>query len=285
MGHYFLEAMPIAGVYLCIASLILVSCETGFFIGRRHHRTHQDKEAPTSIGPIVGGLLGMLAFVLAFSFSMASSQHGARKQNVLIEANKIGSAYLLADLIDARNGAEIKRLLREYVDIRLQVALHGDDLQSAIRKSLEIHDLLWTQVLSAAVEDRSSVMSLAAAVNDVIDMHEQRVADALRARIPGGIWIGLMLITILAMGTIGLQVGLTGKRRLVAIFPLSLAFAVLATLVVDLNRPQGGFITVGQQAMIDLQATMNRTARSPRTRDLPSQKATPTAPSPEEKSQ
>jgi hypothetical protein len=36
-----------------------------------------------------------------------------------------------------------------------------------------------------------------------------------------------------------------------------LAFAVLVTLVVDLDRPQGGLIKVGQQAMSTLQKNMS----------------------------
>ena len=67
-----------------------------------------------------------------------------------------------------------------------------------------------------------------------------------------------MAITSLTMLTMGLQVGLDGRRRFIAIVPLSLAFAVFVTLVVDLDRPQGGMIRVGQQAMIDLQSSMAR---------------------------
>ena len=77
MGKYFVEVMPIAGVYLCIVLLILASSEIGFLIGRYHHRTRQDERAPTSVAPMVAGLLGMLAFVLAFTFSMAATHHGA----------------------------------------------------------------------------------------------------------------------------------------------------------------------------------------------------------------
>jgi hypothetical protein len=58
------------------------------------------------------------------------------------------------------------------------------------------------------------------------------------------------------MITIGTLVGLTGKRRLVVVVPMLLAFAVLVSLVVDLNRPQTGMIKVGQQAMISLQNSM-----------------------------
>lgn len=262
MGHSFLESMPIVGVYLCIALLILASCETGFLLGRRHQRTREDKEAPGSIGPIVGGLLGMLAFVLAFTFSMAAGQHGVRKQNVLTEANVIGAAYLRADLLDPERAATARRLLREYVDVRMRAAKPGADVRAAIARSVEIHDLLWTEASLAARERPDAITALAVqSMNDLIGMHETRVAGALRARIPISVWVGLAAITVLTMGTLGLQVGLSGKRRLVAIAPLSLAFAVLVTLVVDLNRPGGGTITVSQQAMADLQAAMQRSSR------------------------
>jgi purine-cytosine permease-like protein len=95
-------------------------------------------------------------------------------------------------------------------------------------------------------------------VNNVIDMHEKRVTAALRNRIPSSIWIALVAISVLTMITMGTQIGLTGKRRLVAVIPLALAFAVLVVLVVDLDRPQKGLITVGQQAMVDLQDNMRR---------------------------
>ena len=65
-----------------------------------------------------------------------------------------------------------------------------------------------------------------------------------------------MAITALTMITMGMQIGLSGKRRLAPAAALSLAFAVLITLVVDLDRPMGGLIRVDQQAMIDLQNDM-----------------------------
>jgi hypothetical protein len=45
----------------------------------------------------------------------------------------------------------------------------------------------------------------------------------------------------------------SGRRGLVSELVLVLAFATVLTLVVDLDRPQGGLITVSQQPMIDLQ--------------------------------
>ena len=113
------------------------------------------------------------------------------------------------------------------------------------------------QVSSAARENPSTNTSLMIqSINDVIDMHEKRVTGALRNRIPVSIWISLFAITALTMVAMGVQIGLTGKRRLVAEIPLVLSFAVLMTLVVDLDRPQSGLITVGQQSMASLQNSM-----------------------------
>jgi hypothetical protein len=99
-------------------------------------------------------------------------------------------------------------------------------------------------------------MLVVQAINDVIDMHEIRVSAGIYGRIPTVVWLALFSITALSMITIGTLVGLTGKRRLVVVVPMLLAFAVLVSLVVDLNRPQTGMIKVGQQAMISLQNSM-----------------------------
>ena len=250
------ETLPVGGFYVAVAVLMLILGEVGYQFGVRS-RTRQDKDAISSLGPMVGGLLAMTAFVLAFTFSMASSQNDQRKQNVLQESNDIGTAYLRADLLDQQYQTEVKRLLRKYVAIRLE-AVAGNDIDTLVAKSVEIHNLLWAQVSSAARERPDANTALVIqSINDVIDMHEKRLTDALRNRIPGVVWLALIAIVGLTMITLGTQVGLTGKRRLVAIIPLILAFAVLMTLVVDLSRPQSGLIKVGQQSMIDLQNSMD----------------------------
>jgi lysylphosphatidylglycerol synthetase-like protein (DUF2156 family) len=125
--------------------------------------------------------------------------------------------------------------------------------------SVEIHDHLWALVSAAAKNRPNTNTSLMIqSINDIIDMHEQRVTAGLRNRIPSSVWMALIGIIALTMITMGAEVGLTGKRRLVAMIPLVLAFAVLVALVMVLNRPQSGFITVGQQSMVDLQRSMSR---------------------------
>ncbi|NAW67000.1 hypothetical protein [Photobacterium halotolerans] len=250
------ESLHIFWLFVGIALMMLLFCEIGYQFGRYVFK-RKDKDVPGPLGSMVGGLLGMLAFVLAFTFSIASSQHETRRDNVLEEANIIGTAYLRADLLDESSETIVKDLLKSYVDIRLDAA-RGGDINEALKESAAIHRQLWNAVSVYAIANPSPLTSLMIqATNDLIDMHEKRVTGALRNRIPFSIWLALAAITALAMIALGTQVGYSAKRRLIAVIPLVLAFAVLVTLVIDLNRPQSGLITVSQQSMVDLRSSMD----------------------------
>jgi hypothetical protein len=252
----WIESLPILIVFFLVAMMMLLACELGYHLGNRA-RTRHETEAPAALGSMVAGLLGMLGFVLAFTFSIASGQHDMRKARVLEEANAVGTAYLRADLLEPRYGREIKRLLREYVDLRLQ-QVTAENYRSILARSEQIHDLLWAQVRGAAraIPDTNSQLAVES-INAVIDMHTNRAMAALFTRIPTSIWLALIAIATFCMLTMGIQIGFAGKRRLVAVIPMLLAFSVLVTLVVDLDRPRGGLIRVGQQAMTDLQKIMS----------------------------
>jgi hypothetical protein len=250
------ETIPIYFLYIGITLFILFSFEVGFRIGK-HTSAPSAKDGTGALGPMVGGTLGMLALVLAFTFSMVASHHDHRRQNVLDDANAISTAYLRADLAEEPHRTEIKRLLKEYVDVRLKRKLDKETVEKMMARSVELHRLIWTQVLSASKKNPGASMGLLIrSINHMFNMHEKRLTTALRNRIPGRIWITLFIISSLTMITLGVQAGTSKRRRLVAVIPLALAFAALATVIVDLDRPLSGVIKVGQEAMIELRGRM-----------------------------
>lgn len=252
-----LDSVPTYGVYFGVALLILLSFEVGYQISKQA-RIRYKKNMPSTLGPMVAGLLSMLAFILAFTFSIASSQYHHRKQMVLDEANVIGTAYLRADLLDEQRQAEVKSLLREYVNSRLQ-AIKIEKFETEIAKATDLHRLLWVQVSSAAkATPNTNTSLLVQSINNVIDMHQNRVTAAVSNRITGSIWLTLITISALTMVTVGFQAGYSRSRRLIAVIPMALAFAALTTVIADLDHPQKGSIKVGQQAMISLQSSMSR---------------------------
>ena len=253
----FWDSLPIFIIYFGIVSFLAISFEIGFQTGK-FTRSHYERKSDTSPGPMVAGVLTMLAFVLAFMFSITASRFDNRKQLVVDEANIISTTYLRADLLGQPHSSEAKKLLREYVDIRLK-AIEEKDIKTGIEKSLEITNLLWTTASNAAKNEPSILTSLMLqSVNQIMDIHEKRVNAALHDRIPNSIWITLMIIIALSMVTLGSQTGLVKTRRLIQVIPMVFAFSALIAVVVDLDRPaQLGLIGVSQDAMLDLQKRLD----------------------------
>lgn len=253
------DTIPISTLFIVMAFSLFLAFEIGFQLSK-YTAVKNDKEGFGSTSPMVGGLLGMLAFMLAFTFAMAAGQHNLRKQNVLDEANVIGTAFMRADLVGQRDEVKIKELLKEYVNARVYAIDVGnpDILLKAMERSQEIHKQLWDQVSSSSKRDPSlNTWLLIQSINEVIDSHQKRVTAGFYNRIPSSIWLVLLTISALTMMTMGSQARLSKSRRLVAVIPLILAFTALTAVVLDLDRPQDGMITVGQEAMIDLQKSLN----------------------------
>jgi hypothetical protein len=254
-----LDALPLWGLPL-VATLVLgLAIEVGYRIGRwRHARMPDEKDQP--VGAMVASILGLLALVLAFTFSLAATRFEARRQVVLQEANAIGTTYLRSRLLPEPQRSEISRLLREYVVVRLQGVEEGK-LEGALTRSEKLHELLWIQTSEAAEKNSVSVITgvFIQSLNNLIDLHAERVLVGLRSRIPLVIWAGMFGLAMLGLIAVGYQCGLSGTRRSPAMTALVLAFALVLALIADLDRAHEGLLRVSQQAMVDVQKAIENT--------------------------
>ena len=259
-----IDQIPLWAVFLITIIILFTAAEIGFHFGKWRKRRSKDEEKGQT-GTIMGATLGMLAFMLAFTFGMAGSINNARKEMVLEEANAIGTAYLRAQILPEPSSSKIKGLLHEYVDVRLKAAQAGqlknfEQVKLAIVRSEDLHNELWALSVSLAKENSGSIFAglFIVSLNKVIDLHSKRITAALRNRVPISIGTTLYFVAILTMTLMGYQAGLTGIRSQVARFALILAFASVMLLITELDRPGKTMIKVSQQAMIDLQASMDK---------------------------
>jgi hypothetical protein len=95
----------------------------------------------------------------------------------------------------------------------------------------------------------------------MIDLHASRMQAALRSRIPGAIWLGLFAVAALSLAAMGYHAGLSGTRRSLATIAVAITFSVVIELIADLDRPQEGVLRVSQQALLDVQRSMNPPAQ------------------------
>jgi hypothetical protein len=255
--HNLLDAFPLWGLFVATLVAGLISFEGGYWVGRRWGR-RSEQEQEIVVRGLVGGMLGLEAFMLAFTFGAAASHFDARRQALLDEANAIRTAYLRADLLPEPYRSETRNLLREYVDVRLEGVQSGK-IDQAIARSEELHSQLWRQ--ASASKEKTPNLAFAVqfiqSVNEVISQHTRRVIAGFEFRIPNIVWIVLYAITSLAAASIGYHSGLTGRSRPLVAISLILAFSAVIFLIEDLDRPLYGLLEVSQRAMVDLQRMMN----------------------------
>ena len=253
-----LDLFPLWVVCLMTAAVFVLSIELGYRLAR-YQRDHSKEINEAPVGPMVGAILGLLAFMLAFTFGFAASRFEERKQILLNEVNIIRTAFLRAELQPEPIPTESRALLGEYIDVRLS-GTEGGKLSEAIERSEQLQVALWAQAKAAAEKGRPPINSLfITSVNDIIDVHSRRVNVAIRNRVPGVVWIVLYTLVILGMLAIGYQAGLASAKRSLTGITLVLAFTAVITMIADLDRPGGGLLRVNQQGMSDLKTFVNTT--------------------------
>ncbi len=151
--------------------------------------------------------------------------------------------------------------MREYVEVRLVAASDTALLEYSLTRSEEIHGQLWSIVEQQVRQGQESdIMALyVASINDVIDVHTLRLA-AIDLRLPRVLGMVLYAATILSFLLVGVASSSDGKQDPVTIFLFALAFVAVFMIVVDLDRPQQGLLTVSQTALSDLLQQMSTTA-------------------------
>jgi len=263
---HFLDLVPIWLLFICAIALMIFFIEIGFRLGKRSLRNA--KKAQTSqVRAIMGAGLGLLAFMLAFTFSTAQSHFELRVQSVAEEARIARNAFMQADLLAEPERTQAKQLLKDYIDLRSNMRNPSnlnisEALAELISLSEQIQKKLWTLAVNASRQntadpsaEKSNDMFMTS-VLALIDIHFTRVHSSIMNRIPLTIWITLYLMAALSMIIMGYQAGLTEKRSPVATVTLAVAFSAVILLITDLDRPVMRFFQVNRQLLVDLDRYM-----------------------------
>ncbi|MFT6956506.1 MAG: hypothetical protein ACJAYC_001512 [Halieaceae bacterium] len=248
----FIDSMPLWGVLLTTITIVWMATEVGFRAGvSRSNKPSFDNE--TQISSMTGANLGLLAFLLAFTFSMAAGHFDTRKKIILEEAKVISTAYLRTSLLPGEASAQIRALLRDYTDVRT-INVGDVDVEAVIRKSKLLQAQMWEEIETLVADGDLSVMHslLIQSINEVFDSHEDRVAAGLHNRIPPTIWVALYSVLLLSMLGMGFHSGIKGSRSPVPTTALALSFSMVLFLIADLDRPDSGLVTPDQSALLEL---------------------------------
>ena len=165
--------LHLAGLFVLL--LLLASLEFGVqfgkFVARRHAPTDGEK---SSVNFATAGMMGLLAFLLSVSLSMASDRYQQRRDSVLAEANAIGTAWLRATVATGAEGEAIQRLLRDYTETRIAV-VRGNSGPAEIdrfnQRTNSLQNELWQLARTVAEHSPTPISGLLlSSLNDMIDL-------------------------------------------------------------------------------------------------------------------
>jgi hypothetical protein len=242
--------LPIVLIFTINLVATVLIFEAGRIWGRTMERRGGDDAAT-----LEGAMLGLLALMIGFTFSMALTRYEARRDAVVQEANAIGTAVSTARLLPEPFATNTVDLLREYVRIRLEVDGHQtkDEAASTTARSGEIQQALWHEVQKLENVDNNFVPTgiFVEALSQTFDQHDLRLA-ANRNRVPPiAIW-GLYFLGLATSGFTGYSVGCAAKRPRLPAYIVGVLVVSVLVMIHDLDRPDSGFITVDLQSMHDV---------------------------------
>ena len=250
------DHLPLLAIFALTVVFVFLSILGGI---RLSAIMKQPDEVAASIGSIVGASLGLLAFLLAFTFNMAANRFDQRKQLLMDDVNAVANAYRRSGMLPQPYAAQARALLREYLDLRVRAVQDPDNLRDVIARSEEIQNQLWSEMEKMVAQERISLSHslFIQSVNQMFDIQAKRLMLGIQYRVPGAIWLGLYLIAAMAMITVGYQSTLSGRHRYTVYLVLAIAFSAVMLMIFDLDRASGGLVTLSHQPFIELQQKLS----------------------------
>lgn len=210
----------------------------------QYYGIHQSRKVPdlqrTPVGSVTGAAFALLAFLLAFTFQIAASRYDARKKLFLDEVTNIRTTYLRAELLPEPFLTDTRKLITEYVNIRVELSSDLSRLDYFMSRSEQILDSLWNKTAQLPGTNLSpAIFSLfASSVNTLVDNYNQRVTVNLEYRIPPIIFLVLFFVTFFCMLLLGYQFGISGKGNFKIFTLLALTFSGVMFLILVLDNPR-----------------------------------------------
>jgi len=244
-------------IFFWVSLVVLwLSAQVGASLRRRRPLRDDERE---DFGVVEAATLTLLGLIIGFSFSMAISRYDQRKNYEEAEANAIGTEYARAGLVPAANAAEVRPLLRKYLDLRILFyeARNEHELQRIDPDTAQLQAEMWSAVQNPAVAQPSPVIALAVAgMNDVLNSQGYTQA-AWWNRIPKSAWALMIMIGICCNLLIGYGARSAGvKSGLLFVLPLVVSISFL--LIADIDSPRSGFIHVTPQNLVSLAKSLQK---------------------------
>lgn len=251
-----IHEVPLVIVYGGTLLLTIGSIRIGFWLGSTKKSILASSHS-TTVDSVTKALMGLLAFLLAFTFDQSMDRFAERRELYIEKVNALEIAHRRADYLPERYKTVIQTELVKLVDLRLAVIHHPERIVDMVRQSNEIHMVLLKTLKQMANDTQVDVASLfntSNAIMNLISVHNKRTTVSLTYHLPGQMWLALYALVMIAMVGMGHLFALSPKINWTLAIILSVSFSTVIMLITDLDRSGShkSIIEFDQGAMVDL---------------------------------
>jgi hypothetical protein len=214
------------------------------------------KRAPTAPSEDPGikftdGSMALLGLLLAFTFAMALGRHDSRRMAVVAESNAIGDFYTCATLLKDPTRSSLQKVIHEYARLRLDMdlgRLPAEKQEAALQHCYDLQNKMTALVAEAVREGTPIAVPLTNTLTNLTSTQASRLV-AYQESLPWIIVVLLYLSALCPSYLLGQRQGEATNVHLGGTFCFIFMVGLVIFVVLDLNQPRRGLITVNLSSL------------------------------------
>ena len=229
--------------------MVEIGWRLGHYLSTKYHVQKVD-----SSDTFLAAIFGLLALLVALTFSGASDRFDQKRHLITHEVSTIGTAYQSVDLLSPKDQPAIREIFKKYLDTRIVIyqfegegEISASEIEARTQKHSAVGDQLWNEVVRA-VRDTQYPQKLVAAqiLPQLSDMFTASDNQRLSIKFhpPMIIFQSLILLCMIGALISGYNLGIQKQRD----WFLTLVFIVLMTgtifIILSLEFPRIGKISL-----------------------------------------
>lgn len=220
---------------ICVFLAILGSVFIGRSVGHRSYNRSNGEKNQTD-DTLIGSILGLMALVVAFTFSGAAGRLDQRERLISAETTAIISAYDALRYIDTTEQDALRKLFGQFAEQRSTLYDNVLDFeafenrQSGIDATIkQLQDAAFSAAIKSAPETRPFATEFVKQVNSMSSAYTNQL-QAMWFHPPKVIWVTLVFLILISSFLAGYKMGIAQRHERL----LPLMFAALISCAIFL---------------------------------------------------
>jgi hypothetical protein len=248
----------------CLFLGMLLFLELGRRVGLRRNEKH-GTAARAGVGVADSAVYAVLALLLGFTFSGATTRFDERRNLIITQGSAISTAWQRLDAFPADRRDSVRGRFRTYVDTLLDSYLRpgpvGSTRESRQRQALAAaQSELWSRAMTATLTPggEPARMLVLPALNEMFDAVDREYL-ARQMHPPVVIWIMLGIAALAASLFAGYSMASGPARNWLYTIGIAATISIVTFVIIDLEYPRLGMIRIDpfDRTLVELRGTLD----------------------------